>query len=365
MLVDNIRDVVFRLSLDGVIQYVSASVSSLYGYRPEDVIGKPFGAVLVSGQEKKAQEAMARVITGADVKYLELLVRTASGAEVPAEVYAAPVRENGKIVAAQGVLRDITERKKSEKRDKEYIQRIQAANRELDNYTYIISHDLQEPLRSIDAFAKFLEQDYQETLSDQGKGYIQRIRANSARMQELIEDLLKISKIERVNNPQEEVASASLIDEVKARLDFTLGQRRARIEVRTPMPLIVCDRLRMLEVFQNLIVNAVKFNDKPEPLVEIGCRRAGDDWEFYVRDNGPGIEERYFQKIFEIFQRLHRREDNDGVGAGLTIAKKIVEMHKGKIWVQSRPGEGAVFYFTIPAITVISSADAGVHHATR
>jgi chemotaxis family two-component system sensor kinase Cph1 len=131
------------------------------------------------------------------------------------------------------------------------------------------------------------------------------------------------------------------------------------------MPLIVCDRLRMLEVFQNLIVNAVKFNDKPEPLVEIGCRRAGDDWEFYVRDNGPGIEERYFQKIFEIFQRLHRREDNDGVGAGLTIAKKIVEMHKGKIWVQSRPGEGAVFYFTIPAITVISSADAGVHHATR
>lgn len=265
------------------------------------------------------------------------------------EVRGYPVfNKEGEVVQMIEYNLDITDRKKAEIALKEYAEKLAATNKELDDFTYIISHDLKEPLRSIDAFSRFLEADYKDNLGDEGKNYLSRIRANAVRMQRLIEDLLEISRIERKEGFYEEAETGEILSDVMLRLDFALKQKNVAVCIQDNMPRIFCDRIRLTEVFANLISNAVKFNDKPDPRVEIGWRQDGGWHEFRVADNGPGIEERYFEKIFQIFQRLNKREDHEGTGAGLTIAKKIVCMHKGRIWVESKRGEGACFHFTIP-----------------
>ncbi len=230
-----------------------------------------------------------------------------------------------------------------------YACRIQAVNRELDDFTYIVSHDLKEPLRSINAFSKFLEDDYGPAFDENARRYIQRIKANTDHMHALIEDLLEISRIERKLNPMEEADIGAIIDEARRRLEYSIQEKNVVVDIKGDLPRIYCDRTRITEVFANLFSNAIKFNDKPEPRIEVGYSLEGAYHQFYVRDNGPGIEEQYFEKIFSIFQRLVKKEDYEGTGAGLTIVKKIIGMHRGRVWVESRPGEFSAFYFTIPA----------------
>jgi len=253
------------------------------------------------------------------------------------------------------LVKEITERKRAEKdlkESKEILEHqnmiLEDVNKELDDFTYIVSHDLKEPLRSIDAYSKFIIDDYQEKLSQEGKHYLKRIRANTERMKKLIEDLLEISRLKKKGSAIAEVETEELIIEAKMRLEYLIKQKGVEIVIKDKLPRIFCDRVRLIEAFLNLISNAIKFNDKQKPIIEIGCNDKGDFHEFYVRDNGIGIKEEYFDKIFEIFQRLGKREDIEGTGAGLTIVKKIVQMHKGKIWLESTPQEGSVFYFTIP-----------------
>lgn len=225
---------------------------------------------------------------------------------------------------------------------------LENINKELDDFTYIVSHDLKEPLRSIDAYSKFIIDDYQTKLDEEGKHYLERIRANTERMKKLIEDLLEISRLKKKDSTIEEVEVELLIGEAKMRLEYAIKQKGVEIIIKDRLPKIFCDPLRLTEVFLNLISNAIKFNDKPKPIIEIGYNDKGDFHEFYVKDNGVGIKEEYFNKIFEIFQRLGKREDAEGTGAGLTIVKKIVQMHKGEIWLESKLKEGTTFYFTIP-----------------
>ncbi len=228
------------------------------------------------------------------------------------------------------------------------IAEVKKINTELDDFTYIVSHDLKEPLRSIDAFTKFVVKDYNDKLDDEGKRYLERIMANASRIQELIEDLLELSRIERKKNPFEETDINAVIEEVRLRFEYIIKARGVVINVLNELPKVFCDRVRITEVFANLISNAIKFTDSRVPHIEIGCSLSGDYFEFYVKDNGPGIEEKYFGRIFEIFQRLERKERYDGTGAGLTIVKKIIEMHDGRVWVESRLGEGSTFYFSLP-----------------
>jgi len=258
-------------------------------------------------------------------------------------------KQNRELEDSQRAIKNVAEDlRKSKQVLEERKEDLEKINKELDDFTYIISHDLKEPLRSIDAFSKFIRDDYNDKLDEEGRNYLERVRANASRMQSLIEDLLEISRIERKKNPFEEVETEELVNEAKLRLEYAIRNKNAEIVVRDKLPKVFCDRVRLAGVFVNLISNAIKFNDKPNPCIEINCSPKGIFYEFYVKDNGPGIEERYFDKIFEIFQRLGKRGDREGTGAGLTIVKKIVEMHKGRIWVESKIGEGATFYFTIP-----------------
>jgi len=346
------KDSIIMLDNDGKISYWNEAAEKIFGYSKEEAIGKEYHIFLVPQRYheayKKGFDRFKATGQGPVIdKTLELMAIKKDGAEIPIELSVSAVNLKGKWNAI-GIARDITERKKLEAQQKALMKDLEETNKELDDFTYLVSHDLKEPLRSIDAFSKFLDDDYKDRLDEEGKNYIRRIRANVGRMQALIEDLLEISRIERKSNPFGEVQLEELISEVKLRLEYALKQKNAEIIIRNKLPKVFCDPVRLAEVFVNLISNAIKFNDKTQPRVEIGCSQKGNFYEFYVKDNGPGIEKQYFDKIFEIFQRLGRREECEGTGAGLTIAKKIVEMHKGKIGVESKIGEGTTFYFTIP-----------------
>lgn len=222
-------------------------------------------------------------------------------------------------------------------------------NKELDDFTYIVSHDLKEPLRGVKAFAKLLMEDYSGRLDDEGKEHLKTISDSSSRMARLIEDLLSLSRIGRIRNIEPGVDLNELLSDVKKNLVYALEEKKVNLTIRPDFPKAACDRIRISEVFSNLVSNAIKYTKKDiTPVIEIGWSDKKDLYEFYVKDNGIGIEKQYYDKIFQIFQRLHAKGEYEGTGAGLTIVKKIVENHGGKIRVESEVDAGSTFYFTLP-----------------
>jgi len=228
---------------------------------------------------------------------------------------------------------------------------LKTSEKEMDEYTYVISHDLKEPLRGMEAFSKFLADGYRDKLDEEGQRHIDIIRKSVLRMQRLINDLLHFSRLSQQSQPMQPIGMNTVILHVRVRLQHALDAKLVDLRVEK-LPTVVCDETGMTEVFHNLISNAIKYNDKPHPLIEVGCAEKLNpetqrhEYEFFVRDNGIGIREEYFDKIFQIFQRLHR--DEEGTGIGLTIVRRVVEAHGGRIWLQSEEGKGTIFYFTLP-----------------
>jgi two-component system sensor histidine kinase/response regulator len=220
---------------------------------------------------------------------------------------------------------------------------------ELDSFVHIASHDLRAPLQVIASFSDLLNEHYKEKLDDKGRSWLNTIKRNTGRMNELINDLLTLSKITRVKNPYEEVDSNVLIQELLEFLRTTIAQNHAHVRVQPDLPKLHCDRIKIREVFFNLLNNALKFSSKSDDKnIEVGCTENDDQVEFFVKDHGIGIEAEYHEKIFEIFNRLHPDAEYEGTGVGLYIVKKIAEEHHGKVRVESKPGEGSTFYFSIP-----------------
>ncbi|NQU10597.1 hypothetical protein HQ590_07400 [bacterium] len=228
---------------------------------------------------------------------------------------------------------------------------LQAAQKEMDEYTYVISHDLKEPLRGIEAFSRFLVDDYRDRLDEEGRHHVDVIRSSALRMQRLINDLLKFSRLSQQKQPMAPVGLNAMLMHVRVNLQYALDAKKVDLRV-DKLPTVECDATAMTEVFHNLISNAVKYNDKPHPVIEVGCTDAThpetgrSEYQFAVRDNGMGIKAEYFEKIFHLFQRLQR--DDEGTGIGLTIVKRVLEWHGGRLWVESAPGQGTTFYFTLP-----------------
>lgn len=228
---------------------------------------------------------------------------------------------------------------------------IKRQNKELDEFAYIVSHDLKEPLAGIAFISNLIVQEYYERFDSTGQIYISSLIDFSKRLDSLIDTLLDLSRIGRIIQPSEEVDINQVLREVRQNLSYRIENQHIKIVKPSTFPNVFGDKTRITQVFFNLMGNAMKFNDKPEPIVEVGYRQSPDDTDFitfFIRDNGIGIEEIYFEKIFKIFERLHSREEYEGTGAGLTIVKKIVEHHGGKIWVESILDEGTTFYFSLP-----------------
>lgn len=230
-----------------------------------------------------------------------------------------------------------------EQRVAERTAALQKSNESLEDFVYTVSHDLKAPLRAILGFSQFLEEDFGSSLPDEGKMYVGRMSQSAKRMEHLIDDLLEFSRVGRIKDPYEETDTDELLNEI---LSSIAPGKNVSIRIEGPMPRIICERVRIGQVFSNLVTNAIKYNDKEKPEIVIGFEERDDEVEFFVADNGPGIEERHFEKIFKIFQRLS--SDEGGTGIGLALVKKIVEDHQGKVWVESTVGQGTTFRFIIP-----------------
>ncbi len=243
----------------------------------------------------------------------------------------------------------INARKRAELELRETADDLIRINSELEAFTYSVSHDLKEPLRTLEAFSQFLLEDYGDKLDAEGKDYLTRLAQASARMKHLIEDLLTISRMGGQAEPAAPVAVDRVIADIVEGMRVTVHERNATVDVASGLPKVVGDPRRIGQIFGNLIANGIKFNRSAAPRIEIGAfvNDAGET-VFFVRDNGIGIEERYHEKIFGVFQRLHRREEFEGTGAGLAIVKRAVEALGGSIRVESGPGEGSAFLFTLP-----------------
>ncbi len=246
-------------------------------------------------------------------------------------------------------LIDITERKESEEKLKHYYLQLEAKNKELEQFAFIASHDLQEPLRTISSFTELLNEEYAPTFDENANKYVHFISQSANRMRHLITGLLEYSRLgsKRV---LKQTDSNEILKNVIQNLHSAIKESGAVVKAKH-LPVLMAYPLEMELLFQNLIGNAIKFRKKDVVVeVNITAEKTSNEWQFTFTDNGIGIDEKYFEKIFLLFQRLHSRNTHEGSGIGLSHCKKIVELHNGKIWVESKSGEGSTFYFTIPNI---------------
>ena len=225
---------------------------------------------------------------------------------------------------------------------------IQQRNKELDDFTYVVSHDLKEPLITIEGYSKMLLKDYPQGVNEEVSMHLKTISKSSTRMKRLIEDLLLLSRVGRRSDPLREISVNEVLVEVLADLDYAIQQKNVDVVVAQHLPSVFGNDTHLQIVFRNLIANAIKFNENPTPRIEIGYDGSDMNYHVYfVADNGIGIEKEYFDKIFMIFQRLHTQDDYEGTGAGLAIVKRIIELHHGAVWLESEVGKGSKFYFKL------------------
>ena len=246
---------------------------------------------------------------------------------------------------------ELGERQRAEQEVARRNEELEQTNRELDDFAYIASHDLKEPLRGIHNYSQFLLEDYADRLDEEGRGKLRTLIRLSRRMETLIDSLLHYSRLGRGDLTFTKVDVNELLAEVLDMHAVTLREKRIDVRIPGPLPAVRADRDRLGEVLANLITNAVKYNDKDLPWIEIETAEPARDGSvtFYVRDNGIGIQERHLDTVFRIFKRLHSRDEfGGGTGAGLTIVRKIIDRHQGRVWIESKPGEGTAVFFTLP-----------------
>ncbi len=244
--------------------------------------------------------------------------------------------------------RELAERKRAEEKVKESLEELERSNTELEQFAYAASHDLQEPLRMVTSYAQLLEKRYKDKLDDDAKDFINYAVSGATRMQRMIDGLLLYSRIQTRGKHFAPIDCSSVVGQVISNLKIHIDETHAIVE-SNDLPTINADEMQLIRLFQNLIDNALKFHGPEVPRIQISASRRGNKWMFSISDNGIGIDSKYKDRIFVIFQRLHGEEEFPGTGMGLAICKRIVERHSGQIWVDSDLGQGSIFYFTIPA----------------
>jgi len=249
------------------------------------------------------------------------------------------------IKANEQLKNEITERQQAEIRQTELIKKVDNINKELKDFASIVSHDLKAPLRGIKTLATWILDDCSDNLGEQANEQIHLLLGRVERMYKLIDGVLQYSRAGLAEGKETQVSLEKFIPEV---IDMLVPPENITVTIESKLPEIECDETHIMQLFQNLLSNAIKYMDKPQGRIKIGCDEENDFWKFSVTDNGPGIEEQYFEKIFKMFQALTVSEEFKGTGVGLNIAKKIVELYGGKIWVESKMGEGSTFFFTLP-----------------
>jgi PAS domain S-box-containing protein len=315
----------------------------LLGQQVKNIVPEGFAERLIADGTRTAAEALAQQIgTG-----IELSGRRKDGSKFPMEIMLSPL-ENTEGTLVTAAIRDITDRKRSEEQLVKTVEELKQSNDQLQQFAYVASHDLQEPLRMVASYTQLLAKRYTGRLDSDADEFIDYAVDGCNRMQGLIQDLLAYSRSGSNEKPLREISGENALKEALARLQATIEENGA-IVTHDSLPAITSDNSQLVQVFQNLVGNAIKYRGVSVPRVHVSAAKNGDnEWIFSVRDNGLGIAPQYFERIFIIFQRLHGRQEFEGTGIGLAVCKKIVERLGGRIWVESQPEEGSTFYFSLP-----------------
>jgi PAS domain S-box-containing protein len=337
--------------------YANPVMEDLLGMSPGSNISKsvpsgeePDYKICLNDRELRPEEMPIQkaIDTGKPVYDSEYDIIRRDGRIINFHGHAVPLFDDwGNVRGAIGAFDDITEHKQAEEKLKKTMDDLKRSNRELEQFAYVSSHDLQEPLRMVSSFTQLLERRYKNKLDSDADEYIDFIVEGAQRMKILIDDLLTFSRVSTHAKEFERVDFETLLDEVISNLSVSIEENKACI-THDPLPTVMADKSQMGQVFQNLIGNAIKFHGSKPPLINITAYKQGILWKFEVSDNGIGIDPDYQKQIFEVFKRLHTRNEYPGSGIGLSVSQKIIHRHGGQIGVKSKPGEGSTFYFTIP-----------------
>ncbi len=348
VLFETAKDAIFLADEAGKFVDVNSAACESLGYGREELLK-------MSNKEIDADpigyETFTKVRDGVVKEAVfEVNQKRKDGTLVPVEISGKVIQSDGsKIFLA--IARDITERKRSDEKLKQTMADLKRSNTDLEQFAYVVSHDLQEPLRMVTSYVQLLSKRYKDKLDSDADDFIGFAVDGASRMHTLIQDLLTYSRVGTRGNPLTPAACEDALDQALANLKLTIEDSGA-VVTHDPLPTVAADSSQLVQLFQNLIGNAIKFHDDEPLRVHVAVERKDDEWKFSVVDNGIGIDPEFFERIFVIFQRLHGREEYSGTGIGLAVCKKIVDRHGGRMWVESEPGRGATFYFTIPAVPV-------------
>lgn len=344
-------DAVVIVDRDGIIRIANDQAEKLFGYSRDELLESPVDRlvphVLREAHAAHRQRYLADARTRPMGIGLDLRARRKDGSEIPVEISLSPLQLNDGRHLVIAIVRDITDRHEWEEALARRSAELEQSNAELQQFAYVASHDLQEPLRMVVSFLQLLKKRYVGKLDSEADEFINFAVDGGIRMQQLIQDLLTYSRVGGRDLALEAVDTATVVDDVVLELRPTIEESRARV-TRGRLPKVTADPLQLGRVFQNLIANGLKFHGEKAPRVHVDAEALADTWLFSVKDNGIGIPPDQFDRIFRIFQRLHSQSEYPGTGIGLAICKRIVERHSGRIWVESAAGEGTTFYFTIP-----------------
>ena len=348
-LVDSTQYAILTMRADSIVLTWNPGAQKLYGYSADEMVGRSFRELNPPGSDPEtANLLMARLAAGGNTEEFESTLRRKNGTLIGVAAAMAPMRSpRGEVIGISSISYDITDRTRAQAELLARTEELTRSNAELEQFAYVASHDLQEPLRMVASYLQLIEQRYKGKLDADADDFINFAVDGAVRMKQLINDLLLFSRAGRNGNS----AAVNLTEVVVQALDvMQLAIEDVHAVVTyDPMPTVMGRESRLGEVIQNLIGNALKFRSERQPEVHIGCERRGDEWMFSVRDNGIGMAPEFHERIFAMFQRLHGREEFSGTGIGLAICKRVIEHHGGRIWVESKPAEGSTFFFTLPS----------------
>jgi len=339
-----VSDGIVGLDQDGLVRFANPAASVILGYGPGELLGQDMHeAVAMPG------DAALPLNLGVDSGRIAQLFRRKDGTAVPVEMAVTPVGESGQSVGAVVVFRDVSERLEGETRARQLVEQLAQSNQDLQQFAYIVSHDLQEPLRMVSSYIQLLGRRLGPSLTEECQEFIGFAVDGATRMSRMITDLVEFSRVESRGGPMAEADMDHILADAVDNLTVAVKEAGALVTVSPGLPMVRGDASQLTRLFQNLIGNAVKFRS-PERVPEIRIDAVTFDGmaEFRIADNGIGIPADCFDRIFQIFQRLHRRDQYDGTGIGLAVVRRIAERHGGRVWVESREGVGSVFHVTLP-----------------
>jgi PAS domain S-box-containing protein len=349
-LVESSDDAIVSKDLEGRITSWNQGAERIFGYSAAEAVGQPIAMLAVPGHIDEMSSILEQIKRGQRIQHYETVRQTKDGRRVNVSLTVSPIVDSqGKVIGASKIARDITERKLMEAELERKTERLAQANAELLQFAYVASHDLKEPLRAIQAFTELFLRQHQDPLPEAEREWLSEVVKAATRMNAMIAGLLTYSRQGDDASQFEQVDMRDVVEWAIANLPKDTAGSEARIECDlASLPQVPGNKIALIQIIQNLLSNALKFRGPAPPHIRITVENRDGYWVFAVTDNGLGIDPSYFDWIFTIFRRLHGNE-YPGTGIGLAICKKIVENHGGKIWVESEPGRGSTFLFSIPS----------------